>query len=161
MTLSFLRMNIYLLVICFLVSGEETIMKKAEVIEKLQLVKEHALHFLKQKHTRWNKNDPLGLAEANLKAFQIVEGVDFILSEIEFISDDKEFELLRKGEFEKYLSIANLLKREDIKDMAENWKELFGNIENMFIMFDEPVYKMAELSIYEAPSVYVIYIAKI
>lgn len=136
-------------------------MKKAEVIEKLQLVKEHALHFLKHKHTRWNKNDPLGLAEANLKAFQIVEGVDFILSEIEFISDDKEFELLRKGEFEKYLSIANLLKREDIKDMAENWKELFGNIENMFIMFDEPVYKMAELSIYEAPSVYVIYIAKI
>lgn len=136
-------------------------MKKAEVIEKLNLIKDRALCFLEKKHDTWNQKDPIGLAEANLKAFQIVEGVDFILSEIEFISDDKEFEFLRKGEFEKYISISNLLKREDVKEMAAKWRELYGNIENMFVMFDEPAYKMAELSIYGAPSVYVIYTAKI
>lgn len=133
-------------------------MKKSELTKKLNERKEKALNFLKTKHSRWNNNDPVGLANANLKATEILRGIENILVEIEYIEDENSiFEILRKGEFQRYVAISDLLKREDVKEMKTKWQELFGNIENMQVLFDEPTYKFGILSIFETKPVYVIY----
>lgn len=137
-------------------------MKKTEIKEILEKVKSRALSFLSEDHTSWNTNDPLGLANENLKAVELIQGIDYILSEIEYIDgSESEFEILKRGEFQKYIAISNLLRREDIKKMSSCWRELFGNIEHMDVLYDETFYKMGVLSIYKAPPVYVIYVDKI
>lgn len=136
-------------------------MKKAEVIEIIEKLKEKALCFLKTEHRSWDKNDPRGLAERNLTASEVLTGVELILAEIGFMEDTTEFEIVSKAQFQKYKSVANLLFREDIGQMGAKWRELYGNIENMEVLYDEPSYKMGELSIFEAPSVYIIYTEKI
>lgn len=138
-----------------------THMSKGEIIKKLESVKENALVFLQKEHTKWKRNDPEGLAEAYLKASMLLEGIEILLAEIEFMSEATQFEYLRKGEFERYHAISNLLRREDTKKMTEKWRELFDNIEHMESLYDEECYKMGELSVYEGPSVYIIYTAKI
>lgn len=138
-----------------------THMNKTEIIKKLEDVKEHALAFLSAEHIRWKKNDPAGFAEANVRAAMILEGASIILDEIEFLPENAQFEYLNKGEFERYHAISNLLRREDTKNMTSKWRELFGNIENMNTLYNEVAFKMGELSIYEAPPVYIIYTEKI
>lgn len=138
-----------------------THMTKTEMIKKLVNVKENSLKFLSEEHLRWSSNDPTGLAEANLKAAMILEGAEILLDEIEFMPEDTQFEYLRKGEFERYHAISNLLRREDTKKMNSKWRELFGNIEHLNVLYNEVAYKLGELSLYEAPKVYIVYTEKI
>ena len=131
------------------------------MVKKLEDVKENALKFLSAEHIRWKKNDPAGFAEENLRAAMILDGAQILLDEIEFLPENAQFEYLSKGEFERYHTISNLLRREDTKNMASKWRELFGNIEHFNVLYNEVAYKMGELSVYEAPNVYIVYTEKI
>lgn len=136
-------------------------LNKNQVITKLESVKERALEFIAQDHSRWNKRDPLGLAEKLILAQDLVHGVDYLIAEIEFLDDDTQFEYLSKGEFERLHTLSNLLRREDLKKIKSSLNALYLNIERMDVLYNEPSYKMGEITVYEAPSVYVIYTAKI
>lgn len=136
-------------------------LNKNQVITKLESVKERALEFIAQDHSRWNKRDPLGLADKLILAQDLVHGVDYLIAEIEFLDDDTQFEYLAKGEFERLHTLSNLLRREDLKKIKSSLNALYLNIERMDVLYNEPSYKMGEITVYEAPSVYVIYTAKI
>ena len=134
---------------------------KIQMIAKLESVKEKALEFIAQDHSRWNRRDPLGLADKLIEAQNLVHGVDYLIAEIEFLDDDAQFEYLAKGEFERLDSLSNLIRREDLKKVRSTLKCLYPSLEHMDVFYNEPSYKMGELSVFEAPSVYVIYTAKI
>lgn len=134
---------------------------KIQMITKLESVKERALEFISKDHSRWNRRDPLGLADKLIEAQDLVHGVDYLISEIEFLDDDAQFEYLAKGEFERLHSLSNLIRREDLKKIRSSLKALYPSLEHMDVLYDEPSYKMGELTVFEAPSVYVIYTAKI
>lgn len=136
-------------------------MKKAESLSKLEEIKAMSIHFLNANHTRWENADPYGLADKYLLASEIINGIQLIEDEMSFISEDSEFEILKKGEFERYVSILRLMRREDIKSKTSKWRELLGNIENIDVIYNEPSYKFGVLSIYGTPKVYVIYTAKV
>lgn len=136
-------------------------MKKAEALSKLEEIKERSINFLNANHTRWEKADPCGLADKYLQASEIINGIQLIEEEIYFISEDSEFEILKKGEFERYVSILRLMRREDIKSKTAKWRELLGNIENIEVIYNEPSYKFGVLNIYCTPKVYVIYTSKL
>lgn len=134
---------------------------KIQMITKLESVKERALEFISKDHSRWNRRDPLGLADKLILAQDLVYGVDYLIAEIDFLDDDTQFEYLAKGEFERLQTLSNLLRREDLKKIRSTLKDLYPNLERMDVLYDEPSYKMGEITVYEAPSVYVIYTAKI
>ena len=138
-------------------------MKKAEVIEKLEMLKERALKFLATENATWNHNDPVGFANEHLKAHEIVHGVDYITSEIEFISNkDADFEILPNvDKFKEYVTVSELLKREDVKKKKTHLEELYGNIVGFSEYFDEKAYKMAEIKLFGPSTVYIIYIDKV
>ena len=134
---------------------------KIQMITKLESVKERALEVISKDHSRWNRRDPLGLADKLIEAQDLVHGVDYLISEIEFLDDDAQFEYLAKGEFERLHSLSNLIRREDLKKIRSSLKALYPSLEHMDVLYDEPSYKMGELTVFEAPSVYVIYTANI
>lgn len=135
--------------------------KKTKMIEKMEEIKEKALNFIEKEHTRWQQNDPEGLAEKLLQANDLLEGVDYIISEVEFLDDDAQIEFVEKGKFEKLKSLSNTIRRLDLKKSRSVLDKLYPNLERMEVIIEHPSYKMGMLSIYESNPVYVIYVVRI
>lgn len=133
-------------------------MKKQEVMLYLLGREKVARRYLDTRQGNLSQTNPTGLYNTIVKARGVVEGYNHIKDELSLISDDAEFEILKKGEFEKYFDVANNLNYKDVKKMSKKWKELFSNIEHMGEIFNETSYKMGEISIYGTPKVYIIFL---
>lgn len=68
-----------------------------------------------------------------------------------------EFEILSKKQFDLVKKCSEFSKMDDLKRRSDVMKALFPNIVDFEILYDENVIKMAEVTLYGCPNVYIIY----
>lgn len=94
-----------------------------------------------------------------------MEGLIYIKDELPILYDKvedgevlpNEFEILSKKQFDLVKKCSEFSKMDDLKRRSDVMKALFPNIVDFEILYDENVIKMAEVTLYGCPNVYIIY----
>lgn len=100
-----------------------------------------------------------------VKLKKILEGLIYIKDELPILYDrvedgefvPNEFEILSKKQFDLVKQCSEFSKMDDLKRHSDVMKALFSNIIDFELLYDENVIKIARVSLYGCPNVYIIY----
>lgn len=100
-----------------------------------------------------------------VKLKKILEGLIYIKDELPILYDKvedgefvpNEFEILSKKQFDLVKQCSEFSKMDDLKRHSDVMKALFSNIIDFELLYDENVIKIARVSLYGCPNVYIIY----
>lgn len=100
-----------------------------------------------------------------VKLKKILEGLIYIKDELPILYDKvedgevlpNEFEILSKKQFDLVKQCSEFSKMDDLKRRSDVMKALFSNIIDFELLYDEAVIKMAGVTLYGCPNVYIIY----
>lgn len=100
-----------------------------------------------------------------VKLKKILEGLIYIRDELSILYDrvedgevlPNEFEILSKKQFDLVEQCSEFSKMDDLKRHSDVMKALFSNIIDFELLYDENVIKIARVSLYGCPNVYIIY----
>lgn len=100
-----------------------------------------------------------------VKLKKILEGLTYIKDELPILYDKvedgevlpNEFEILSKKQFDLVKQCSEFSKMDDLKRRSDVMKALFSNIIDFELLYDEAVIKMAGVTLYGCPNVYIIW----
>lgn len=100
-----------------------------------------------------------------VKLKKILDGLIYIKGELSILYDriedgeviPNEFEILSKKQFDLVKQCSEFSKMDDLKRRSDVMKALFSNVIDFELLYDEAVIKMAGVTLYGCPNVYIIY----